>query len=166
MQKFCPEWLLSATVSVAAERYLVSPLSLDLFAKKYAKVLSERYAEIGPDLIEQSIEGFLRVLSEAEAQDADVVLRSYAYNRITFKANGEVRRIKGMFSSELDGTKIAEYNLEQVIKSFRPFFFNLRSKPSMAAPPAWSWKQIENGDWIVDLPEVEVTLLDSFDGLD
>ena len=40
MQKFCPEWLLSATVAVAAERYLVSPLSLDLFAKKYAKVLS------------------------------------------------------------------------------------------------------------------------------
>lgn len=165
MSKYCPEWILSATVALVAERYLGSPLGLDLFAKKYAQVLSQRYLEIGPDLIEQSAEGFLRVLAEAEAEDADVVLRSYAYNRVTRMGNGEPRKIKGLFSSALDGTRTAEYNLDQLIKSFRPFFFLLRSKPALAAPASWSWKQIENGEWLVDLPDVEVTLLDSFNDL-
>lgn len=165
MSKHCPEWLISATVALVAQRYLDSPLGLDLFAKKYAQVLSERYSEIGPDVIEQSVEGFLRVLSEAEADDADAVLRSYAYNRITRMANGEPRKIKGLFSSALDGARIEEFNVDQMVKSFRPFFFLLRSKPSLAAPTSWSWKQVENGEWIVDLPDVEVSLLDSFNDL-
>jgi hypothetical protein len=165
MQKYCPEWLLSATVAVAAERFIASPLSLELFAKKYAQVLSEKYAEISPDLIEQSVEGFLRVLADAEADNADVVLRSYAFNRITLKANGEARRMRGMFSSELDGTRTEDYSVDQIIKAFRPFFFTLRSKPSMMAPATWSWQQIENGEWIIDLPDVEVSLLDTFNDL-
>lgn len=163
MSKYCPEWLVSATVALVAERYLASPLGLDLFAKKYAQILSERYAEIGPQVIEESAEGFLRVLAEADAEDANGVLRSYAFDRITRTANGEARRIKGMFSSALDGSRTPEYNVEQMIKSFRPFFFLLRSKPSLAAPASWSWKQIENGDWLSDLPEVEVNLFDNFD---
>lgn len=165
MSKYCPEWIVSATVALVAERYLGSPLGLELFAKKYAQVLSERYLEIGPDLIEQSAEGFLRVLAEAEAENADVVLRSYAYNRITRMGNGEARKIKGLFSSALDGTRTPDYSVDQLVKSFRPFFFLLRSKPSMAAPASWSWKQIENGEWLVDLPDVEVTLLDSLNDL-
>lgn len=165
MSKYCPEWLISATVALVAQRYLASPLGLDLFAQKYAQVLSERYSEIGPDIIEQGVEGFLRVLSEAEVEDAESVLRSYAFNRITRLPNGEPRKIKGLFSSGLNGTKTEEYNVDQIIKSFRPFFFLLRSKPSMAAPSTWTWKQIENGEWIVDLPDVEVTLLDSFNDL-
>lgn len=163
MSKYCPEWLLSATVALVAQRYLVSPFGLDLFAKKYAQLLSERYLEIGPDLIEQSAEGFLRVLAEAEADNADVVLGSYAYHRITRVENGEQRRIKGVFSSALDGARTQDYSVDQIIKGFRPFFFLLRSKPSMAVPMSWTWKQIDNGDWITDLPDVEISLLDSFD---
>lgn len=162
MSKFCPEWLLSATVALVAKRYLDSPLELALFARKYANILSEHYNEITPDLIEQSAEGFLRVLSEAEAEDADSVLHSYAFGRITRLENGDPRRIKGLFSSALDGTRAEEYNAEQLIKSFRPFFFLLRSKPSLSAPSTWSWKHIENGEWIIDLPNVEISLLDSF----
>ncbi|WP_439138969.1 hypothetical protein [Roseicyclus sp.] len=125
--------------------------------------MSERYLEIGPDLIEQSAEGFLRVLAEAEADNADAVLGSYAYHRITRAENGEPRRIKGLFSSALDGTRTEEYNIDQIVKGFRPFFFLLRSKPTMAAPMSWTWKQIENGEWITELPDVEISLLDSFD---
>ena len=162
MSKYCPEWLLSATVALAAQRYISSPFGLDLFAVKYSQILSERYAEIAPTVIEQSAEGFLRILAEAEAEDADSVLRAYAYNRITWVGNGEPRRIKGLFSSALDGTKTEEYSVDQMVKSFKPFFFLLRSKPAMAAPASWTWKQIENGDWIVNLPDVEISLLDSF----
>lgn len=162
MSKYCPEWLLSATVALVAQRYLISPFGLELFAKKYAQILSERYLEIAPDTIEQSAEGFLRVLAEAEADNADEVLGSYAYHRITRAENGEPRKIKGLFSSALDGTKAPEYNVDLLIKGFRPFFFLLRSKPSIAAPKSWTWKQIENGEWITDLPEVEISLLDSF----
>jgi hypothetical protein len=166
MSKYCPEWIMSATAALVAERYLGSPFGLDAFAKKYAQILSERYAEIGPQVIEQSAEGFLRILAEAEAEDANGVLRSYAFHRITRTANGEPRRIKGMFSSALDGSRVSEYGVEQMIKSFRPFFFLLRSKPSLAAPASWSWKQIENGEWLTDMPDVEVSLFDGFDHSD
>lgn len=163
MQKYCPEWLLSATVALIAQRYLSSPFGLDLFAKKHAQILSERYLEIAPDLIEQSAEGCLRVLAEAEADNADAVLGSYQYHRITRAENGEPRRIKGVFSSALDGTKTEDYSVDLIVKRFRPFFFLLRSKPTMAAPASWTWKHIENGEWITELPQVEISLLDSFD---
>lgn len=163
MYKYCPEWLLSATVALVAQRFLASPFGLDIFAKKYAQILSERYLEITPGLIEQSAEGFLRVLAEAEADNADVVLGSYAYHRITRAENGEPRRIKGMFSNALVGTRTEEYNLDLIVKGFRPFFFQLRSKPSMVAPTTWTWNQIEDGEWITELPDVEISLLDSFD---
>jgi hypothetical protein len=35
----------------------------------------------------------------------------------------------------------------------------------MTAPATWSWQQIENGEWIIDLPDVEVSLLDTFNDL-
>lgn len=165
MSKFCPEWLVSATVALVAQRYLTSPLELNPFARKYAQTLSEHYADIRPDMIEQSAEGFLRVLFEAGAEDAESVLHSYAFGRITRLENGEPRRIKGMFSSALDGTRTEDYNAEQLIKAFRPFFFLLRSKPSLTAPSTWTWKQIEDGEWVTDLPNIEVSLLDGFSDL-
>jgi hypothetical protein len=37
-----------------------------------------------------------------------------------------------------------------------------RSKPELAAPAGWDWSKIEDGEWLKDFPELEVSV---FDGL-
>jgi hypothetical protein len=37
-----------------------------------------------------------------------------------------------------------------------------RSKPELEAPAGWDWSKIEDGEWLTDFPELEVSV---FDGL-
>lgn len=160
MTKYCPDWLFSAVCALIAQRYLQSPYELAIFARKYASILSEHYIDVPPEHLEQTAAEFLRILAEVEADDADGALRSFAFDRLTRLPTGEARRIKGLFSSALDGTRTLEYAPAATIKAFRPFYFMMRTKPALAAPLSWSWKQLQDGDWVCELAEVEVSFLD------
>lgn len=162
MTKYCPDWLFSAVAALVAQRFLQSPLDLAVFARKYAELLSEHYIAVPPEHLEQTAEEFLRILSEVEADDADGALRSFAHDRLMRLPTGEVRRIKGLFRSALEGTRTCEYSVAATIKAFRPFYFMTRTKPDLIAPASWSWKHIPDGEWINALPEVEVSILDHF----
>ena len=107
-------------------------------------------------------EGYLRHLMEAEVEDAADILNSYAHHRITVDRSGSPRKIKGYFSSALAGVKAPEVNAEADAKSFKPFIFMYSSKPELAAPAGWDWSKIEDGEWLKDFPELEVSV---FDGL-
>lgn len=162
MSKYCPDWLFSAVAALVAQRYLHAPFELAVFARKYAAALSEHYADVPAEHLEQTASEFLRILAEVEADDADGALRSFACDRLTRLPTGENRRIKGLFSSALDGTRNCEYSPAATIKAFRPFYFMMRTKPALAAPASWTWKQVQDGDWINSLPEIEVSILDNF----
>lgn len=161
MSKYCPDWLFSAVAALVAQRYLHSPFELSVFARKYSAVLSEHYELVPPDHLEQTAEEFLRILAEVEADDADGALRSFAHDRLTRMPTGEVRRIKGLFRSALDGTRNCEYSVSAAAKAFRPFYFMMRNKSELVAPPSWSWKHVPDGEWINNLPEIEVSILDN-----
>lgn len=162
MPKFCPDWLFGAVSALVGNRFISSNLPISPFASKYAKILSERYNPIPEDMLMSSAEGFLRVIIEANAEDADVILNAFSYNRLMILPNGEPRKYKGLFSHALDGTKDCEYSAEQAVKSFKPFVYMLRTKPALAAPAGWRWDDIEAGDWLHDLPDVEVSIIDNF----
>lgn len=162
MSRYCPDWLFSAVAALIAQRYLQSPFDLSVFANKYAALLSERYIAVLPEQLEQTATEFLHILAEVEADDADGALKAFAYDRITRMPSGEPRRIKGLFTSALDGTRTCEYSVVATVKAFRPFYFMTRTKPALMAPPSWTWKNIPDGDWITELPGVEVSFLDSF----
>lgn len=162
MSRYCPDWLFSAVSALIAQRYLQSPFDLPVFANKYASILSERYIPVPPEHLEQTASEFLRILAEVEADDADGALKAFAYDRLTRLPTGEARKIKGLFSSALDGTRACEYSVAATVKAFRPFYFMTRTKPGLMPPLSWNWQHIQDGDWIKELPNVEVSFLDSF----
>lgn len=145
-----------------AQRYLSSHLGLQSFAARYAQALSQRYVAIPPDMMFAAAEGYLRHLSEAETEDAHMVLHAYAYLRTCTDGQGNPRRMRRLFSSELDGTRTPEFSAERAARDFKPFIYMIRLKPELAAPAGWGWERIEDGEWLRDLPALEVSL---FDGL-
>lgn len=160
--KYCPDWLFSAIAALIAQRFLSSALGLDAYARRYAEVLAKYYAEIPPEMLEYAAEGYLRHLSEAEADNAYDILDAFAFQRVCTDGQGNKRRMRRMFGSELEGKKVIEYGAEKAIKDFKPFIYMLRLKPELAPPAGWNWALIEDGEWLTTLPDLEVSL---FDGL-
>ncbi len=160
--RYCPEWVYSVVAALIAQRYLVSNLGMRAFAIKYAEVLSQRYVAVPADALEFTAEGMLRIMLEAEVEDAVSVLHGYAHHRITTHYNGSPRKIRRVFTSQLDGLKQLNYDAEKCVKIFKPYVYSLRLKPALAAPPGWTWARVEDGDWLCKLPEIEVSM---FDGL-
>jgi hypothetical protein len=160
--KNCPEWLFAAIAALVARRYLTSTLGIEAFAARYAERLGRQYAAIPAEMIVAAAEAMLRHLSDAEAENADQVLHAYAHLRICTDGQGNPRKLRKLFGSELDGTKQPEYSSERTARDFKPFIYMLRLKPELAAPAGWGWDKIEDGDWLRTLPDLEVSL---FDGL-
>ena len=160
MSLCCPSWVFSAVCSLTAQRFLAESLGLEAFAAKYASELSDRYSDITREMVLDTSEGYLRHLIEAEVEDGFEILQAYSFNQLTVDKGGVPRKIKGFFSSTLDGQKTPEIIPEVAIKQFKPFIFMYRSKPELAVPAGWNWSMIEDGDWLKTLPEIEVSFLD------
>ena len=161
MSRYCPEWLFGAVSALVGNRFISSSLPIEPFAVKYSQILSEKYVPIPDTMLLSAAEGFLRAIIEANSEDADVILHSFAYNRLMILPSGESRKFKGLFSSALDGSKECEYSAEQAVKSFKPFVYMIRAKPALAAPAGWTWDDIEDGDWLRGIQDIEVSILDS-----
>ncbi|CRK76136.1 hypothetical protein NIG5292_02193 [Nereida ignava] len=160
MSLYCPSWVFSAVCSLTAQRFLAESLGLEAFAAKYASELSARYSDITAEMVLDTSEGYLRHLMEAEVEDGFEILQAYSFNQLTVDKGGVPRKIKGFFSSTLDGQKTPEIIPEVAIKQFKPFIFMYRAKPDLAVPAGWTWNMIEDGDWLKTLPEVDVSFLD------
>lgn len=162
MSQFCPAWIYSSVCALTAQRYLSESLGLEAFAGKYAKVLGEHYSDVTEEMVLTTAEGYLRYLMEAEVEDASEILRAFAFHRISYDKNGAPRRIKRFFSSALDGLKSPEVNVKTLTREFKPFIYMFRTKPELAAPSGWTWKNVEDAEWLGDLPELDVSFMDGF----
>lgn len=160
MSLFCPSWVYSAICALTAQRYLGESLGLEAFASKYASVLADRYSDINYEMVLDTSESYLRHLMDAGVEDASEILESYAFHRIAFDKNGTPRKIKGFFSSSLDGLKTQEVSAEAAAKEFKPFIYMYRTKPELAMPAGWTWGAIEDGDWLKEMPDLDVSFLD------
>lgn len=112
-------------------------------------------------MLEAVAEGFLRVIVEAQSEDADEILTAYCYRSLELLPSGERRKYKSIFSNALDGSKEQEYSVEQAIKKFKPFVYMLRTKASLSAPVGWQLDKIPDGEWVTTLEDVEVSILDT-----
>ena len=111
-------------------------------------------------MIESAAEGYLRFLLEVEGEDAHTMLQSYIFNKLTLDESGAPRKLKTMFGSQLAGVKDVEFGVEQAVKSFTRFVYATRSKPELRAAASWTWNSIDNAEWLLTLPTVEVSILD------
>lgn len=123
----------------------------------YSNVLEEYYpGDNVASEIEQCAEALLRTLSEVGVENADEILKSFEFIRLTTTDNTTPRKLKSMFSSALDGKNIKEYSPEDTGKRFKAFLFLLRSKPVYMVKADWNWSKLQDGDWLSGLDAKEI----------
>ncbi len=163
MSNFCPEWIFSICSASAASEYLSQNTSIESCAVKYADGLSANYTKIEPEVITSSAQGLLIFLSEIDAGDTAVdLLNSFIFNRLKFEATKKPRKIRTMFGSAFDATKLQEYSDEKCTKLFKAMIFGLRSKVHPKAPSGWHITQETNLEWLGELFSKKTSALDSF----
>ena len=123
----------------------------------YSNVLEEYYpGDNVASEIEQCAEALLRTLSEVGVENADEILKSFEFIRLTTTDNTTPRKLKSMFSSALDGKNIKEFSPEDTGKRFKAFLFLLRSKPVDMVKADWNWSKLQDGDWLSGLDAKEI----------
>ena len=163
MSNFCPEWIFGCCTAITARDFLSSDNSLNSIARKFATGLTEKYAEIKFEEISQTAESILQFLTEIEAgEEAVDYLNNYIYKRVNFQNNGAERKISGMFSSALDPVKTRDYGVENTTKVFRVTIFGIRNNTMQSAPPGWNILDVEDLDWLKELIEQPINILDNF----
>ena len=161
MPNFCPEWVFQICVAKTAADFLSSNNSINMIAKKFASGLSERYDEVKFEEISETAEAILGFLSEVNAGEESVnYINDYIFHRTCFAVNGNPRKIKSMFSSELDGNKTKEYNFKQSLKNFRAATFSIKNEVFEKAPPGWVITDVEDIDWLGELFTQDVNFSD------
>ena len=83
--KYCPSWLFNLCVARTAYDFITSDLPIKAYAKKYASGLSEHYAEIKTEAIEEEAELVLRFLVETNSEESDQLLNNYHPNNHLFQ---------------------------------------------------------------------------------
>ena len=132
-----------------------------MIGKKFASGLSEHYNEVKFEEISETSEAILGFLSEVNAGEESVnFLNNYIFHRTCFASNGNPRKMKSMFSSELDGTKTKEYNYKQALKNFRAATFSIKNEVYEKAPPGWVITDVEDIDWLGELFTQDVNFSD------
>jgi hypothetical protein len=161
MANFCPEWVFQICAAKTASDFLSSNNSINMISKKFASGLSEHFNEVKFEEICETAEAILGFLSEVGAGEESVnFINDYIFHRTCFAGNGNPRKIKSMFSSELDGTKTKEYTLKQSLKNFRATTFSIKNEIYEKAPPGWVITDVEDIDWLGELFTQDVNFSD------
>ena len=145
--------IFNLAVARTSYEFIISELPIKAYAKKYATSLSEHYEEIKPEEIENEAELLLRFLVEINADKSDELLNNYVYFCFKYVHNGQKRKIKGIFGSELDPLKEKEYSEKVTLKSFRAYVFGLRSGVSEKPSAGWDILDEEELNFLKEIIE-------------
>ena len=87
-----PEFVFAITTAVVAERYIGSNLEIETIAYKFCTFLQTRYRDGNAQNIRVAAEAFMVSMLGADVDNADVILRSYQYDKFLLKSNGKLRK--------------------------------------------------------------------------
>ena len=159
--KYCPDWIYNLCVARSAYEFIVADLPIKAYAKKYSTGLSEMYAEIKAEEIENEAEFLLRFLVEINADDSDQLLNNFVYFCLKYVQHGSKRKLKGLFGSAFDPAKDKPYSEKITLKAFKAYVFGMRSGISEKPTPGWQITEEENLDFLKDLIEKEANIADA-----
>lgn len=143
--------------------FLSGSSTLPSIAKKYSRGLSDHYEPVAFQYIESLAEEKLRTLSEIEAaENAVIILNAYVYRIYKFHPDNKPRKIKGLFSSEFDGTKTPLADHSELSKVFKAFIFSIRSNIYNYAPAGWTIIEEPESQWLGELVAEPASIFDSF----
>ncbi len=159
--KFCPSWLFNLCVARTAYDFITSDLPIRAYATKYASGLSEHFAEIKKEEVEQEAETVLRFLVDINSEESDQLLNNFVYFSLKYVQHGSKRKLKGLFGSALDPTKEKEYQENITLKNFKAYVFGLRSGISEKPSPGWNIIEEEGIEFLVELIKKEANISDA-----
>ena len=163
LKNVCPIWIVNIITAQSAIDFLTGSSSLTSIAKKYSRGLTEQYEPVLFEYLEGITEQKLRILSEIEAAEkAVIILNSYVYRRFKFHRDNRPRKIVGLFSSALDGTKHPLLEHEEACRMFKAFIFSIRSNIYNYAPQGWTIVQEADASWLGELVAEPSSIFDTF----
>ena len=163
MDKHCPVFILECAATFICDNFLDGSLPLEIICKKVSEHIATEYKELPEEDLRDIAESFLRVLSEANVDEADVVLKNYAYERLTFRRSGKTRNWESMLFDPMKGQKNFRLDLKLIRRNFQAFLFRYKQQQRTGMPESWELKTSKTNDFIKTLGSIEYSPFDIMD---
>ena len=108
-------------------------------------------------------ESFLRVLADADVEEADIILRNYAFERITFRRTGKERNWESMLFDPMKGLKKFKLDAKLCRRNFQAFLFRYKQQKSNEMPENWELKSSKTNDFMIAMGSIEFSPFDVLD---
>jgi hypothetical protein len=102
-------------------------------------------------------------LADANADDVDVILNNYAFERLNFRRGGKERSWTSLMWDPMKGLKSFELDLKLVRRHFQAFIFRNKQRSTKRMPAGWEIKSFEHNDFIKFLGALEFSPFDIMD---
>ena len=163
MDKHCPVFILECAATFICENFLIGTLPIDTICKKVCDHVSSEYRELPIEDLRDICESFLRVLAEANIEEADVVLKNYAYERLTFRRNGKERNWESMLFDPMKGLKNFRLDVKLSRRNFQAFLFRYKQQKRTRMPDGWELRNSKTNEFILKLGSIEFSPFDIMD---
>ena len=163
MDRHCPVFILECAATFACEKFITGSLPLDLICKKISDHINTEYKELQVDDLRDVAETFLRCLADANVEESDVVLKSYAFERIFFRRNGKERGWDSLMWNPMKGLKSFELDLRIIRKHFQAFIFRSKQSSKRNMPSEWELQSFDNNEFIKKMGAIEFSPFDIMD---
>ena len=163
MNRYCPVFLIEVCAAISAEKFIMSAtLPLDVFTKKLSEHLNKYYLGITADMLADIAEGYLRVLSESNIDEANELLKSYVYNRVNFRrsGSGKKRAWGSAISNPSKGLKKLQFDFGLSRRNFRAFVFSYKNHATNSRANGWSLESFEHVEYIKEISTFEYSGFD------
>jgi hypothetical protein len=105
-------------------------------------------------------EGYLRVLSESDIDEADELLKSYVYNRVNFRRTGKKRAWGSAISNPSKGLKNLQFDFGLARRNFRAFVFSYKNHATNSRANGWTLESFEHVEFIKEISTFEYSGFD------
>ena len=163
MDKHCPVFILECAATFICENFLIGTLPIETICKKVCDHVSSEYRELPIEDLRDICESFLRVLAEANIEEADVVLKNYAYERLTFRRNGKERNWESLLFDPMKGLKNFRLDVKLSRRNFQAFLFRYKQQKRTGMPDGWELKNSKTNEFVLKLGSIEFSPFDIMD---
>ena len=163
MDKHCPVFILECAATFICENFLIGTLPIETICKKVCDHVSSEYRELPIEDLRDICESFLRVLAEANIEEADVVLKNYAYERLTFRRNGKERNWESLLFDPMKGLKNFRLDVKLSRRNFQAFLFRYKQQRRTGMPDGWELRNSKTNEFILKLGSIEFSPFDIMD---
>lgn len=163
MDKHCPVFVLECAAAFACEQFLKGTVPLELICKKITDHINTEYKELEVEDLRDVAETFLRCMADANVEEADIILQSYAFERLSFRRNGKERGWESLMWNPMKGLKSFALDLKLIRRHFQAFIFRSKQGSKRRMPSEWEIKSFESNDFIMKLGSIEFSPFDIMD---